>query len=140
MDKDYEGIGKKYEQKAQKYYDNPKETDSLLKRAFGKADKNKKSLGDTWHKLQLLFELARAWAKGEYKEVSKGTILAVIGAIIYFVSPIDIIPDFILGLGLVDDAAVLAFTWKRLSKDIENFKTWKNTIEMHENQKPLASR
>ncbi|RDU38354.1 methyltransferase type 11 [Neobacillus piezotolerans] len=123
------GLGKKYKKEAQSYYDNPEQTDSLLNRAFGKADKNRNSLGFSWKKLQLLFELARAWAKGEYKDVSKGTILAVIGAIIYFVSPVDIIPDFLLGLGLVDDAAVLALSWNRITKDLEKFSTWKNTID-----------
>ncbi|WP_231689580.1 YkvA family protein [Bacillus sp. FJAT-27245] len=134
----FAGFGKKYKKEAETYYDNPHKTDSLLKRAFGKADKNKKSLGFSWNKLQLLFELAKAWAKGEYKDVSKGTILAVIGAIIYFVSPVDIIPDFLLGIGLIDDAAVLAFTWNRLSKDLEKFTAWKNTIDFQYTKKPLS--
>ncbi|WP_316568298.1 YkvA family protein [Neobacillus sp. YIM B06451] len=138
MAKGFAGFGKKYKQEAETYYDHPHKTDSLLKRAFGKADKNRKSLGFSWQKLQLLFELVRAWAKGDYKNVSKGTILAVIGAIIYFVSPVDIIPDFLLGFGLIDDAAVLAFTWKRLSKDLEEFSAWKNTIDLPQTEKPLS--
>lgn len=132
------GFGKKYKREAQTYYDNPERTGSLLKRAFGKADKNKKMLGFSWQKLQQLFELAKAWSKGEYKDVSKGTILAVIGAIVYFVSPLDIVPDFLLGLGLIDDAAVLAFTWNRLSKDLEKFSKWKNTIDFPQTKKPLS--
>jgi uncharacterized membrane protein YkvA (DUF1232 family) len=129
MDNKFESEQKKYEGRAQKYIDNPKETESLLKKAFGKAESNKGSLGEAWHKLQLLFEMVRSWSKGEYKNVSRGTILAVIGAIIYFVSPIDLVPDFIVGLGILDDAAIIAFTWKKLTKEIEEFSVWKNTIE-----------
>ncbi|OCA85661.1 hypothetical protein A8F94_12350 [Bacillus sp. FJAT-27225] len=143
MEHKIESEQKKYEGRAQKYIDNPKETESLLKKAFGKAESHKSTLGDTWHKLQLLFEMVRSWAKGEYKNVSRGTILAVIGAIIYFVSPIDLVPDVIVGLGIIDDAAVIALTWKRLTKEIEEFNSWKNTIEAtgiepSDYEKPLA--
>jgi len=33
--------------------------------------------------------------------------LILIGALAYFVAPIDVVPDFILGLGFVDDASIL---------------------------------
>src|SRR4051794_17232131 len=98
MDNSFESQQKKYEGRAQKYFENPKETESLLKKAIGKADNNKGTLGETWNKLQLLFQMVQSWAKGEYKHVSKGTILAVIGAVLYFVSPVDLVPDVIVGL------------------------------------------
>lgn len=34
--------------------------------------------------------------------------LIIIGALAYFVSPFDLVPDFIVGLGFLDDATVLA--------------------------------
>ena len=34
--------------------------------------------------------------------------LILIGALAYFVTPFDVVPDFIIGLGFVDDATVLA--------------------------------
>lgn len=40
---------------------------------------------------------------------------------IYFVSPIDLIPDFILGLGLIDDATVLAWTIRACASDLAAF-------------------
>lgn len=40
---------------------------------------------------------------------SKGKIIAMIIAVIYIVSPIDLIPDFLLPVGVIDDAT--AFTW-----------------------------
>lgn len=33
--------------------------------------------------------------------------LIIIGALAYFVSPVDLVPDFILGLGFLDDASIL---------------------------------
>lgn len=40
---------------------------------------------------------------------SKGKIAAMVIAVIYIVSPIDIIPDFLLPVGIIDDAT--AFSW-----------------------------
>lgn len=45
--------------------------------------------------------------------MSAKVILA--GAIAYFVMPVDLIPDFIAGLGLTDDAAVFAAAFKTLT-------------------------
>ncbi|HEY2421264.1 MAG TPA: YkvA family protein [Neobacillus sp.] len=124
---------RKYEDKALAYIDNQKKTSGLLQQALKKANMKKRALGESWGNLQLFIELLKAYSKGEYRNVSKGTIITVIGAILYFVSPLDLVPDFILGLGFIDDAAVLGFTVKRLSKELNEFKRWKSTILTFEN-------
>jgi uncharacterized membrane protein YkvA (DUF1232 family) len=48
----------------------------------------------------------------------------IIAAIVYFVMPLDLIPDFLAGFGFVDDAAVLGWTVKTLSSDIDAFTEW----------------
>ena len=124
---------RKNEEKAREYIADEQKTEGLLKQAIEKANDKKGTLGQAWEKLQLLTELVKAYSKGEYRRVSKGTILAVIGTILYFVSPLDIVPDFIVGLGILDDAAVIGFTIQRLSKELDEFKEWKNTILTYEN-------
>ncbi|MGG5253183.1 YkvA family protein [Neobacillus sp. SM06] len=114
----------KYELKAKEYLNKPKKTDKLLTKAVKKAMIQKDSLGNAWDKLKLLTDLVRAYTKGDYRNVSPGTILTVIGAIIYFVSPVDLVPDFIVGLGLFDDAAVIGFTLKKIASELEAFKHW----------------
>ncbi|WP_289059776.1 DUF1232 domain-containing protein [uncultured Mesotoga sp.] len=53
------------------------------------------------------------------------TIILITAALIYFVSPVDAIPDFLIGIGFVDDGAVIAYVFSALNEDIESFKTWK---------------
>lgn len=56
-----------------------------------------------WNDLKLMLNLIKDYAKGNYKDVPWNTIAAITGAIIYFVSPIDVIPDFIPVAGYADD-------------------------------------
>jgi uncharacterized membrane protein YkvA (DUF1232 family) len=42
------------------------------------------------------------------------------------ISPIDIIPDYIIGLGLIDDIAILGLSLYFLEKDLIKYKEWKD--------------
>ena len=59
--------------------------------------------------LRTMLHLVRAWAKGDYSGISKANLVLIVGAVVYFLMPTDLIPDFIAGLGFVDDAAVIAW-------------------------------
>lgn len=116
---------KKFEGKAKEYVKRPEKTDALLKDATKKADERKGSLSEVWDNLHLLFDLVGSWRKGDYKKIPTGSIITIIAAIIYFVSPIDLMPDFLIGLGIIDDAAVIGFVLKQVTADLEKFKLWK---------------
>src|SRR5690606_15890914 len=68
--------------------------------------------------------LVRAYAKGSYRDISWRSLLTLVAAVVYFVMPVDLVPDFILGLGLLDDAAILAWTLRTLNQDLEQFLAW----------------
>jgi uncharacterized membrane protein YkvA (DUF1232 family) len=120
---------KKFESKAREYIGRPEKTDILLKDANKKADEHKGSLKEIWDNLQLLFDLVGAWRRGEYRKIPTGSIVTIIASILYFVSPIDLMPDFLIGLGIVDDAAVIGFVLKQITTDLEKFRLWKENNE-----------
>ncbi|MEH7177399.1 YkvA family protein [Neobacillus vireti] len=128
IDPEIDFVVKTHRDRAKGYLDNPQKTEGLLKKAILKAKNNKGTLADAWEKLQLFFDLVQAYTKGEYRNVAPSTILSIIGAILYFVSPLDLVPDFLVGLGILDDAAVISFTLKKLSAEIEEFKNWKSPL------------
>jgi len=70
------------------------------------------------------YRLIRAYANGSYREISFESFGLIVAAIIYFVMPIDALPDFIAGLGFTDDAAVLMWTFNRVSNELESFLNW----------------
>lgn len=116
---------KKYLDIAKTYLNNTKKSNDLLDEATTKSNTNKNALEEVWDNLQLLLAMFRSWVKGEYREIPTKTILAIIAAIVYFVSPVDFIPDFIAGLGFADDAAIIGFTIKQIAEELEKFKLWK---------------
>ena len=60
--------------------------------------------------------------------LEKSTYMLIAGALAYVVLPIDIIPDFIPGVGFVDDVFVLGWVIKTLSDEIERFKMYKKEV------------
>lgn len=69
--------------------------------------------------------MMRAWMKGEYHGISRQTIAVLAATALYFVSPIDVIPDWILGLGQIDDAAVIAIAMNSLRGQLELYRAWR---------------
>ncbi|WP_249365269.1 YkvA family protein [Cytobacillus citreus] len=116
-----------FESAAKDYADHPEKTAGLIEKTIRKANRNKTSLKNIWEKLHLLIDLIKAWSRGDYKNISKKSIVFIIASILYFVSPIDIVPDFIVGFGILDDAAVLSFAIKQLSSELKKFNEWKKS-------------
>lgn len=71
--------------------------------------------------LRTMFELLRAVARGSYR-LRKETLILIAGAVLYFVIPIDVIPDFIPVAGFLDDAAVIAWVVKTCKTEIDLFR------------------
>jgi uncharacterized membrane protein YkvA (DUF1232 family) len=98
----------------------------LLNDAVKKAksyERNKGPLAEVWSYLTALLRLLRAYIRKDYREIPWNSIVLVIVAIIYFVSPVDLIPDILPG-GLIDDAMVIAFVVAQIKADLDNFLAW----------------
>jgi uncharacterized membrane protein YkvA (DUF1232 family) len=73
--------------------------------------------------VQTLLRLMRAYGEGRYRQVSgKNLALAGLG-LLYLVSPLDVVPDFLPG-GLADDAAVIGFILRKLRRELVAFEAW----------------
>jgi uncharacterized membrane protein YkvA (DUF1232 family) len=76
--------------------------------------------------LKLLIPLIKDYWKGTYRDVSVKSIVIFVAALAYIVSPIDLIPDYIIGLGQIDDAVILGLSLYFLEKDLRKYKEWKD--------------
>ena len=98
----------------------------LVQAVFNRSDQFRARLGDTFADLVLLASLLRDWVTGRYRTVPWGTLLTITGALVYFLMPLDAIPDPIVALGLIDDVAVISRTLKLTRTDLERYQQWRN--------------
>ena len=79
---------------------------------------------ETWPYLLGMIRLIRAYHRREYQDISSQHLLVVVAAIIYFVSPNDVIPDSVPILGQIDDALVVRLALKTVGADLDTFMAW----------------
>ena len=107
---------------AKQIFNNRDKIKDVYNDSTNKASENKDKMGSgLWSDVKTLQSMLKAILNKTYK-VPKKTALYVIAGLLYFVNPFDLVPDFVLGLGYLDDAAVLAFVIKKLKKEIDKFK------------------
>lgn len=75
-------------------------------------------------KIRLVVRMIQAHYSGTYAAFSTRSILMLVFSLVYFITPIDLIPDIIPVLGFTDDISVLYFVLQSLSSDIENYRQW----------------
>jgi uncharacterized membrane protein YkvA (DUF1232 family) len=118
---------KKFLASAESYIKQPTRLKKLLTDAYEKASE-KKELGtlahEVWTTLQSLFRLIKMSASGEYTGVPATTVVAAIAVLLYFLSPIDLIPDFIPVVGLLDDMVLVAWFSTSIKHELEKFHEW----------------
>jgi uncharacterized membrane protein YkvA (DUF1232 family) len=71
-----------------------------------------------------MLRLIRAYYRNDYRAVPETSLVVIIAAIIYVVSPLDVIPDAIPAIGFLDDATILALALQRTRKDLDDFMIW----------------
>lgn len=81
--------------------------------------------GDRLANIPVMASLLRSFFKKEYTDIPIGSIIAITSALIYFVSPIDIVPDSIPFIGYIDDAAVVTVCWKLVESDVKEYVKWR---------------
>ena len=68
--------------------------------------------------------MLKAYAMGEYKSVPWKSIISIAAVLIYFISPLDFIPDFIPLVGIADDFGLLVWVYRNIKRDVDAFLQW----------------
>jgi hypothetical protein len=98
--------------------------DALTKAKEVASDENKGTGQLLLEKITTLSRMIKAYFSGEYRIIPWSSILKIIAVLIYFISPIDVIPDFLPIIGLTDDLALTVWLFSSLKEDFENFEAW----------------
>ncbi len=103
------------------------EVESLLRQQNKIEDKVKSSgtLARFSADIELMFAMLRDYWQGHYRDIPWKSIAAVAGALLYVLNPLDLIPDIILGFGLLDDAGVIAICLNLVEADLYRYAAWR---------------
>ncbi len=75
--------------------------------------------------VKLSFEMLKDYKQKKYKNVPWKAIAMIVTALVYFLNPVDFIPDFMGVLGFTDDAIVLAFVFKSIRDELVKYCDWR---------------
>ena len=102
--------------------------DNKLERFLQRLEKKLKKVpiaGELLSDTIVLYSLIKSYFIKEYTDIPIGTIIAIISALAYFISPLDLIPDSIPIVGYTDDLAVIAACWKLVKTDVDEYLKWR---------------
>src|SRR5690606_29734410 len=72
-------------------------------------------------KIFTFLRMVKACVTGEYKELPIRSLVLVVAALIYFVMPLDAIPDFIPIVGMLDDVTIILAISRSIADDVRKF-------------------
>ena len=110
-------------EKAKAFLDDDEKMEKLF-RDFEDKLKLIPKIGNRASDIAVLLSLVRAYIKKQYTDVSPSTVMLAVAGLIYVVTPVDLIPDYILGPGLLDDAAVIGIVLQAIQMDLNKYKKW----------------
>ena len=102
--------------------------DQKMERFLQRLEKKLKIIpvgGEALSMIPTMVSLLRSYVKKEYNDIPIGSIIAIVSALAYWLTPGDAIPDLIPGVGFVDDAAVTAVCLKLVGSDIKEYQKWR---------------
>lgn len=122
-------VKRNYQGKAEKIAKSKEKTHELLERVGSKIHllADNPTVKEAKMYLDVVVRMIRAYQRNEYRAFSSKSLILLVVGLLYFVMPFDIIPDFIAGLGYVDDLSVLLAITKSMQSDIEAFLDWERT-------------
>ena len=96
----------------------------LVRDAYERMTAHPSVLSAVWTDLRTMMRLLLRWASRSYRQVSWTPLVVIVGALIYFVTPLDAIPDALGAIGFVDDVTVISTAVQSIREELRQFRAW----------------
>ena len=125
LKKQAEGILEGSKEKAAAFLEDGGKMDELLEKVEDKLATVPKA-GVYLAEVPRMIALLKDYIQKDYTDAPKKSLIFIVAALLYLVNPKDIIPDKYIGIGLLDDAAVVAACIALTKKDLDAYDAWKD--------------
>ena len=120
-----EGILEGSKEKAAAFLEDGGKMDQLLEQVEAKLETVPKA-GIYLAEVPRMIALLKDYIQKDYTDAPKKSLIFIVAALLYLINPKDIIPDKYIGVGLLDDAAVVAACIALTKKDLDAYDAWKD--------------
>ena len=112
---------------AEEYAKNPNKLQRLIFNAKDKLmqmEDRRHTLKNVVRHVSVFIRMIKDYKTGYYPHLPWKSLLSIVGGLLYFVNPFDVIPDFIPGIGMLDDITLLAWVYKSIENEVEDYLDW----------------
>ncbi len=126
--------------KAAEYLNDPNRLRGLARNAAAKAT----ALGQDgpftkiWEDLNVMVRLIGHLCSGTYTRFPVRSLVLLVAGLLYFVWPLDLVPDAIPVLGWLDDVTLLAFIIRSIKFDLDVFQQWEKTASADDTEQTVC--
>ncbi len=78
-----------------------------------------------FRQIKLAMNLLKDYKTRKYRDISWTSVAVIVAGILYFLNPLDVIPDVFSVIGFTDDAIVLAFIFNSIRKEFDKYINWR---------------
>ena len=128
-----------FRREAEKMAKDPASFAQTIDAARKKLESNGTFLGQAKGEVSTLLRMIKSYGSGDYRKIPWKALVTGLGSILYFINPLDLIPDFLFGIGLIDDATIFAFCLAALKGELDAFKTWEQSQKISEDKSTLEN-
>jgi len=96
----------------------------LVRNAYERMTAHSDALSAVWNDLRTMLRLLLRWVTRSYQRISWPPLVSIAAALLYFVTPVDIVPDTLGAFGFVDDVAVINTAVETLRSELQRFRAW----------------
>ena len=114
-------------EKAEELYEDFEKLRVIADEAILKGERAKSFVLPAWKYIKLFYAMIRDYMDGSYTSISKKEIITIIAAFVYFVSPVDVFPDYIPAFGYLDDAFIIGLVASMTKESIDMYQKSKKT-------------
>jgi uncharacterized membrane protein YkvA (DUF1232 family) len=118
---------RRHRRRAERKAASPASVREITRKAYLKLERLRPHFRALRRDLPVLIRLLRAWSTGSYRRIPWKAVVSALAAVLYFLNPFDVIPDFIPLIGYLDDAAVAAYVMSLIGDEVDRYRAWEST-------------